>query len=41
MRNCSPLRLPNIPVGLSINFHVVQLKVGIKRMVNHYQDSGS
>ena len=32
------LRLLNIPVGLLINFHVVLLKNGIKRMVNNYQE---
>ncbi len=34
----SHLRLLDIQVGLLINFHVVQLKDGIKRMVNHYQE---
>ena len=34
----SHLRLLNIPVGLLINFHVVLLKDGIKRMVNNYQE---
>jgi GxxExxY protein len=34
----SHLRLLNISVGLLINFHVVLLKDGIKRMVNNYQD---
>jgi len=34
----SHLRLLNIPVGLLINFHVVLLKDGIKRMVNNYRD---
>ena len=33
----SHLRLLNIQVGLLMNFHVVQLKDGIKRMVNNYQ----
>jgi len=28
----------NIPVGLLINFHVVLLKDGIRRMVNNYQE---
>jgi len=32
----SHLRLLDIPVGLLINFHVVLLKDGIKRMVNNY-----
>jgi GxxExxY protein len=34
----SHLRLLNIPVGLLINFHVVFLKDGIRRMVNNYQE---
>lgn len=34
----SYLRLLDLQVGLLINFHVVALKEGIKRMVNHYQD---
>ena len=34
----SHLRLLDLQVGLLINFHVVQLKDGIKRMVNHYQE---
>jgi len=34
----SHLRLLNIPVGLLINFHVVFLKDGIKRMVNNYKE---
>ncbi|MGB7584204.1 MAG: GxxExxY protein [Terriglobales bacterium] len=34
----SHLRLLNISVGLLINFHVVLLKDGIKRMVNNYRD---
>jgi GxxExxY protein len=34
----SHLRLLNISVGLLINFHVVFLKDGIRRMVNNYQD---
>jgi GxxExxY protein len=33
----SHLRLLNIPVGLLINFHVVMLKDGIRRMVNNYR----
>ncbi len=32
----SHLRLLNISVGLLINFHVVLLKHGIKRLVNNY-----
>ena len=31
----SYLRLLNVPVGLLINFYVVLLRDGIKRMVNH------
>ena len=34
----SYLRLLDLQVGLLINFHVVLLKDGIKRMVNHYRD---
>lgn len=34
----SYLRLLNLQVGLLINFHVVLLKDGIKRMANHYQE---
>jgi GxxExxY protein len=34
----SHLRLLNMPVGLLINFHVVLLKDGIKRMVNNYKE---
>jgi len=34
----SHLRLLDLRVGLLINFHVVMLKEGIKRMVNNYQD---
>jgi GxxExxY protein len=34
----SHLRLLNLQVGLLINFHVLVLKDGIKRMVNHYHD---
>jgi hypothetical protein len=34
----SHLRLLNISLGLLINFHVVLLKDGIKRMVNNYRD---
>jgi len=34
----SHLRLLNISVGLLINFHVVLLKHGIKRMVNNYRE---
>lgn len=34
----SHLRLLNIPVGLLINFHVVLLRDGIRRMVNSYEE---
>jgi GxxExxY protein len=34
----SYLRLLDLRVGLLINFHVVALKDGIKRMVNNYQE---
>jgi len=34
----SHLRLLNIPVGLLINFPVVLLKDGIRRMVNNYRE---
>ena len=34
----SHLRLLHIPVGLLINFHVVLLKDGIRRMVNDYHE---
>ena len=34
----SHLRLLDIPVGLLINFHVVFLREGIKRMVNNYRE---
>ena len=34
----SHLRLLNTSVGLLINFHVVLLKDGIKRVVNNYPD---
>ncbi|HEX4782886.1 MAG TPA: GxxExxY protein, partial [Candidatus Sulfotelmatobacter sp.] len=33
----SHLRLLDLHVGLLINFHVLQLKDGIKRMVNNYR----
>jgi GxxExxY protein len=36
----SHLRLLKIPVGLLINFHVVLLKDGIRRMVNNYREDG-
>lgn len=34
----SHMRLLNLPVGLLINFHVVLLKDGIRRLVNNYQE---
>jgi GxxExxY protein len=34
----SHLRLLNLRVGLLINFHVVHLKEGIRRIVNNYQE---
>jgi GxxExxY protein len=34
----SHIRLLNIPVGLLINFHVVVLRDGIRRMVNNYRE---
>jgi len=34
----SYLRLLDLRIGLLINFHVMVLKAGIKRMVNNYQD---
>lgn len=34
----SHLRLLDLEVGLLINFHVVMLKDGIKRIVNNYQE---
>jgi GxxExxY protein len=33
----SHLRLLKLPIGLLINFHVTDLKEGIKRIVNNYQ----
>jgi len=37
----SYLKLANKPVGLLINFNVVHLRDGIRRLVNHYQPSAS
>ena len=34
----SHLRLLDLQVGLLINFHVAQLRDGIRRMVNHYRE---
>lgn len=36
----SHLRLLNLPIGLLINFHVVLLKDGIRRLVNNYREDG-
>lgn len=38
MQLLSHLRLLRLHVGLLINFHVVSLKDGIKRIVNNYQE---
>ena len=37
----SHLRLLDLRVGLLINFHVVLLRDGIRRMVNHYEEPGA
>ena len=37
----SYLKLSNKQVGLLINFHVVHLRNGIRRLVNPYQSSAS
>ncbi len=37
----SYLKLANMHVGLLINFNVVHLRDGIRRIVNHYQPSAS
>jgi GxxExxY protein len=34
----SHLRLLNLPLGLLINFHVMVLKDGIKRLANNYRE---
>src|SRR5258708_5596556 len=34
----SHLRLLKLPIGLLINFHVTDLKEGIKRIVNNYKE---
>jgi GxxExxY protein len=34
----SHLRLLKMPIGLLINFHVVVLKDGIRRLVNDYRE---
>lgn len=33
------LKLADLRLGLILNFHVVHLRNGIKRVVNHYEDS--
>ena len=38
MQLLSHLRLLNLQVGLLINFHVVRLKDGIRRIVNNYRE---
>lgn len=38
LRLLSHLRLLRLPVGLLINFHVVMLKDGIRRLVNNYRE---
>ena len=38
MQVLSHLRLLDLQIGLLINFHVVLLKDGIKRIVNNYQE---
>ena len=35
------LKLANCPLGLIINFNVLHLREGIRRVVNHYDDSAS
>jgi GxxExxY protein len=34
----SHLRLLNLPLGLLINFHVMVLKDGIRRLANNYRE---
>ena len=34
----SHLRLLDLPIGLLINFHAVELRNGIRRMVNNYRE---
>ena len=36
----SHLRLLNLPLGILINFHVLLLKDGIRRLVNNYVEPG-
>jgi GxxExxY protein len=33
------LKLADIRLGLILNFHVLHLRNGIRRVVNHYEDS--
>jgi hypothetical protein len=40
-RRLSTNRLLNIPVGLLINFHVMLLRDGIRRIVNDYGEESS
>jgi hypothetical protein len=35
----SHLRLLGLQIGLLINFHVVALKDGVRRIVNHYDEN--
>ena len=35
------LKLADLRPGLIFNFHVVHLRNGIRRVVNHYEDSAS
>jgi len=35
------LKLADLRLGLILNFHVIHLRNGIKRVVNHYEDSVS
>ena len=40
-QSLSHLRLLNLSVGLLINFHVVTLKDGVRRIVNDYREESS
>ena len=40
MQVVTHLRLLDLRVGLLMNFNVVRLKEGLKRVVNNFQDSG-
>ena len=35
------LKLADLRIGLILNFHVLHLRNGIKRVVNHFEDSAS